>query len=61
MKNNYRVDIFFRGIAHYQIEFPEFWLARHFAESIKAADGVTGVYLLQRMTDNSFDITHQFR
>ena len=55
--NNYRVDLFFRGIAHYRIEFPEYWLAKKFAESVKDEDGVEHVYLLERISDNTFDIT----
>lgn len=55
--NNYRVDVFYRGIAHYKTEFAEYWLAKTFAEAIKDADGVARVFMLQRMSNDKFDIT----
>jgi hypothetical protein len=61
MQNNYRVDIFFRAISHYKVEFPEYWLAKTFAEAVKDEDGVEGVYILERISDQSFDITKRIK
>jgi hypothetical protein len=61
IKNNYRIDLFFRKHNHYQIEFPEYWLAKAFADAIKNEDEVTGVFLLQRLSTDSFDVTEQIK
>lgn len=61
MKNNYRVDVFYKGIAHYKTEFAEFWLAKTFAEAIKTKEGVAKVYILQRFSDDDFYITHSIK
>lgn len=58
---NYRVDVFFRGIAHYKTEFEEYWLAKVFAEAVKDEEGVESVYILQRMSDTKFDITKRIK
>lgn len=55
MINNYRIDVFFRG-QHYKMEFPEYWLAITAGKAI-AEDEEAKVYLLERMGDNSFDVT----
>lgn len=58
MANNYRIDVFFRK-EHYKIEFPEYWLAMKFANAICDSDGVESVYLLERVTDKSFDVVRR--
>ena len=58
--NNYRVDIFFRD-RHYKTEFAEFWLAKVFAEAVKNEEGVKSVFMLERVSDGSFDITEQIK
>lgn len=55
MAYNYRIDVFFRK-QHYKIEFPEYWMAMKFANAICDSDGVESVYLLERVTDKSFDV-----
>ena len=57
MKNNYRIDVFYR-CKHHKIEFPEHWLAVTAGRAI-ARDEETSVYLLERISDNSFDVVKQ--
>ena len=61
MNNNYRVDVFYKPeksttVYHYPVEFPEYWLAKVYADAIKCECDVETVYLLERMSDNAFDI-----
>ena len=60
MNNNYRVDIFFRG-RHYKTEFAEYFLAKVFAEAVKNETDVKSVFMLERISDGSFDITDQIK
>lgn len=54
MINNYGIDVFFRG-QHYKIEFPQYWLAMAAGKAI-AEDEEAIVFLLERISDNSFDV-----
>lgn len=58
---NYRVDVFYKGLAHYMTEFDEYWLAKVFAEAISNEEGVENVYMLERISDKSFDITKKIK
>lgn len=58
--NNYRIDIF-RADEHYKIEFPEYWLARKFGDCVCSVSDVDSVYLLERISDGSFDITRKLK
>ena len=60
MKNNYRVDIFYRD-RHYKTEFAEYWLAKVFAEAVKNEADVKSVFMLERISDGSFDITEHIK
>ena len=59
--NNYRVDVSRRCDAHYKIEFPEWYLAKMFAERVSQEEDVTGVYILERISDKSFDISKKIK
>lgn len=59
MKNNYRIDVFMNTKTYYSVEFPEYWLALCFGNSVKQESGVSSVYLLERMSDDKFDITRK--
>lgn len=65
MKNNYRVDVFRKlidgSVVHYKIEFPEYWLAKTFADAMKCVDDVKNVFMLERMSDDKFDITRRIK
>lgn len=65
MKNNYRVDMFRNPIdgseEHYIIEFPEYWLAKIFADAVKCAEDVKSVFMLKRVVDDKFDVTEQIK
>ena len=65
MKNNYRVDIFRKlidnSITHYQVEFPEYYLSKIFANAILNASDIESIYILERISDNSFDITEKIK
>lgn len=63
---NYRVDVFFLNHITgeeklYTVEFPEFWLAKKYAEAIQYDKDITNIYLLERMSDDNFDITRKFK
>jgi|GEM_PF-5821540 len=62
--NNYRIDIFLASGAKrwdYKIEFPEFYLAKMFAERIAQETDVVSVFLLERISDNTFDVTRKIK
>lgn len=59
--NNYRIDIFRDCGAHYEIEFPEFYLAKMFALRISEESDVTHVFELERISDGTFDIVRRFK
>lgn len=63
MQNNYRVDLFYHEEhqKHYKTEFAEFWLAKVFAEAVKNESGVKSVFMLERISDGSFDITEKIK
>lgn len=58
--NNYRVDVFSNG-NHSMVEFPEYWLAKLFADSAAQDDRIESVYMLERISDRSFDITKRIK
>ena len=60
--NNYRVDIFRKNGIHYQIEFPEFYLAKLFAQAATNENDVSGIYILERIIDSdTFDVTRKIK
>lgn len=61
MKNNYRVDVFLAHNVHSVSEFAEYWLAKVYAEAVKDHSGVMSVYMLERVSDNAFDITRRIK
>lgn len=65
MKNNYRVDVFRKlidgSVVHYKIKFPEYWLAKTFADAIKCADGVKNVFILKRLIDDKSDVKEEIK
>lgn len=60
MNYDYRVDISFRGEV-YKVEFPEYWLALRYTEIIQKEKEVESVYILERMSDDEFDITRKIK
>ena len=63
---NYRVDVFFKnyitgGEKNYTVEFPEFWLARKYIQALQDDKDIVNIYLLERISDGSFDITRKFK
>lgn len=46
---------------HYIIEFPEYWLAKIFADAVKCAEDVKSVFMLKRVVDDKFDVTEQIK
>nr|DAG76641.1 MAG TPA: hypothetical protein [Caudoviricetes sp.] len=59
--NNYRVDVFTTTNTHYMTEFAEYWLAKVFANAVKDESGIQSVYMLERISDKSFDITRRIK
>ena len=59
--NNYRVDVFRDCGAHYKIEFPEHYISKMFAERIAEDFDVQSVYMLERISDNSFDVVKKIK
>lgn len=59
--NNYRVDVFRDCGAHYKIEFPEHYLSKMFAERIAEDSDVQSVFMLERISDNSFDVVKRIK
>ncbi len=63
---NYRVDISFRNSIMsenklYMVEFPEFWIAEKYAKAIQDDENIKKIYLLERISDGSFDITRCYK
>lgn len=59
--NNYRVDVFTTTNTHYMTEFTEYWLAKVFANAVKDESDIQSVYMLERISDKSFDITRRIK
>ena len=59
--NDYRVDVFTTTNMHYMTEFAEYWLAKVFANAVKEASDIESVYILERISDKSFDITRKIK
>ena len=45
----------------YTVEFPEFWLAMKYVEALQDNEDIIKIYLLERISDGSFDITRKFK
>lgn len=61
---NYRVDVLFKNLdceKNYTVEFPEFWLAKKYAEALQDDKKIVNIFLLERISDGSFDITRKFK
>lgn len=63
---NYRVDIFYKNSIMntnklYTVTFPEFWLAKKYAVTLLSDEDIVGIYLLERASDNNFDIIKRYK
>ena len=63
---NYRVNVLFKNHLtgwekRYTVEFPEFWLAMKYIEALQDNEDIVKIYLLERISDGSFDITRRFK
>lgn len=61
---NYRVDIFFEYSTHikkYEVYYPEFWMAKKFADMLKNESNLISMYILERASDGEFDITRTIK
>ena len=63
---NYRVDIFYKNSIMnenklYTVTFPEFWLAKKYAVALLGEEDIVGIYLLERASDDNFDIVKRYK
>ena len=63
---NYRVIVLFKSHITgeeklYTVEFPEFWLAKKYAESLQDDESIIGIYLSVRTSDDNFDIIRRYK
>lgn len=61
---NYRVNVLFKNLGcekRYTVEFPEFWLAMKYVEALQDDKRIVKIFLLERISDGSFDITRKFK